>query len=201
MKNIRLFFRIAVLVSPFLLLGCWGDKIEGTFYFSDEARLYQIDTTICSFKMIDNNGITEQFYMDRNIWYTTHHYFMEWGVDGKAFGETFGVAYISVLNDFFFMYVLRADIKDTDLEIEWNQRDRFVYNFGTKKVTDGIAPKIKFYDNLIVKGVSYNRIIEVDYTGKENLIDLHTPVKTFISGEVGLIKFIRKDNVVFERID
>jgi hypothetical protein len=70
--------------------------------------------------------------MDRNIWYTIHHYFSEWGTDGKASGETFGVAY---------------------------------------------------------------------YSDNKNAIDMNTPVKTYISGEKGLIKFIRKDNIIFERVE
>lgn len=201
MKRIQLTIKLLVLLLHLITLHGCGEKIEGTFYISEEAQRYQIDTTIYSFKMVDNYGITEEFYMDKHIWYTTHHYFSEWGVDGTAFGETFGVAYFSVLNDFFFMYVLRADVESTDLEIEWNQRDRFVYNFGTKKVTYGVAPLISFYDSLVIRNIIYRRIIEVDYTSKLSKIDYNTPVKTYISGDKGLVKFIRKDNVVFERVE
>jgi hypothetical protein len=179
---------------------CGGD-IEGVFYLSDEARKYQFDTTIYSFIMVDNYGIMEEFYMDRNIWYTIHHYFTEWGTDGKASGETFGVAYYSALNDYFFMFVLRAQVEYTDMEIEWNQRDKLVYNFRTKKVTTGVEPDIFFYDSLSVRNISYGDIIEIDYSDNINAIDMNTPVKTYISGEKGLIKFIRKDNIIFERVE
>lgn len=183
------------------MLGNCGDKLEGTFYITDAARSYQIDTTIYSFKMVDNHGITDEFCMDTRVWYTTHHYFSEWGVDGTTFGETFGVAYRSVLNNFFFMYVLRADVENTDLEIEWNQKDRLVYNLGTKKVTTGVVPVVSFYDSLVVRSVTYRRIIDIDYTAKIDKIDVDTPVKTYISGDKGLVKFIRKDNIVFERVE
>jgi len=180
-----------------LISGCEGTG--GLFYISDEARKYQADTTVISFKMADNFGITEEFYMD-NYWYTPHHYFTEWGNGGDAYGETYGIAYRSVLNDYFFMLVLRAGVGYTDLEVEWNQNAQMVYNFSTGKVTTGLIPEILFYDSLVVMDVVYNNIIEIDYTGKINDIDENTPVKTYISGDKGLIKFIRKDGVITERI-
>jgi hypothetical protein len=99
------------------------------------------------------------------------------------------------------MFVLRADVENTDLEIEWNQRDRMVYNFSTKRVESGVDANIKFYDTLTVRGIKYQNIIEVDYTEKINEIDNDTPVKTYISGNKGLIRFERKDKIVLERIE
>ncbi len=63
-----------------------------------------------------------------------------------------------------------------------------------------MTPEILFYDSLTVKGVTYRNMIEIDYSGKINEIDDFTPVKTFISGEKGLVKFIRKDGITLERI-
>lgn len=201
MKHIRLIIKSAIFFLSFFLFVSCGNDIKGTFYISDEARKYEIDTSIYSFKMIDNYGITEEFYMDKNIWYTTHHYFSEWGTDGDAFGETFGVAYNSILNNYFFMFVLRADVENTDLEIEWNQRDRFVYNLEKKIFTDGVVPEISFYDSLVVRDITYKNIIEIDYSKVKNKIDINTPVKTYISGEKGLIKLVRIDNNILERIE
>ncbi len=99
------------------------------------------------------------------------------------------------------MFVLRADVENTDLEIEWNQRDRLVYNFGTKIVEFGVDANIKFYDTLTVRGIKYEDIIEVDYSDKINEINNDTPVKTFISGNKGLIRFERKDKIILERIE
>lgn len=199
MKHIRLTIKIVAAFFMLIVINNCGGYIEGIVYLSDEARKYQIDTTIMSVKFIDNYGISEEFYLDKNIWYRTHHYFSEWGSDGEAWGETFGVAYNSTLNGFFFMFVLRADVENTDLEIEWNQRDRLVYNFETKTVEYGVMAKINFYDTLWVKGIKYYDIIEVDYTDNINEIDYDTPVKTYISGNKGLIKFERKDNIILER--
>jgi hypothetical protein len=183
-----------------LVNSCGGD-IEGTFYISDEARKYQIDTTITTMKFVDNFGISEAFVIDQNTWYTTHHYFNEWGIDGDAWGETFGVAYNSTVNGFFFMFVLRADVENTDLVIEWNQKDRLVYNFGTRSVEYGVEANIKFHDTLTVREIIYQDVIEVDYTEKINEIDNDTPVRTYISGNKGLIRFERKDNIILERTE
>lgn len=199
MKHIQLTIKLVSAFAILLIFNSCGRELEGTFYIDDEARKYQIDTTITSFKFVDNFGISEEFYIDRNIWYKTHHYFSEWGIDGKAWGETFGVAYNSAVNDFFFMFVLRADVENTDLEIEWNQKDRLVYNFSTKDIETGVEANIKFYDTLTVRGIKYQDIIEVDYTDKINEIDNDTPVKTYISGNKGLIKLVRKDKIVLER--
>lgn len=99
------------------------------------------------------------------------------------------------------MFVLRANVENTDLEIEWNQKDRLVYNFGTKDIENGVEANIKFYDTLTVRGIKYQDIIEVDYTDKINEINDDTPVKTYISGNKGLIKLVRKDKIVLERIE
>lgn len=179
---------------------CGGD-LKGTFYISDEARKYQIDTTITSIKFIDNYGISEEFYLDQNVWYASHHYFSEWGSDGEAWGETYGVAYNSSVNRFFFMFVLRADVENTDIELEWNQKDRLVYNFSTKNVESDVKATVHFYDTLSVRGIKYYNIIEIDYTETINEIDKDTPVKTYISGNKGLIKIQRKDNINLERIE
>lgn len=201
MKHIQSIIKlISVFILLILLNSCGGD-LEGTFYISDEARKYQIDSTITTMKFVDNYGISEEFYIDQNIWYTTHHYFSEWGTDGEAWGETFGVAYNSSVNGFFFMFVLRADVENTDLEIEWNQRDRLVYNFSTRTVESGVDANIIFYDTLTVRGIKYKDIIEVDYSAKINEIDNDTPVKTYISGNEGLIRFERKDKITLERIE
>lgn len=191
---------MAALVLLMVCSSC-VETLKGTFYLSDEARAYQIDTTITSIKLIDNFGISEEFYLDNSVWYSTHNYFHEWGTDGEAWGETYGVAYSSTVNGFFFMFVLRADVENTDLEIEWNQKDRLVYNFGTKMVESGIIAKIRFHDSLTVRNISYRNVIEVDYSDNINAIDIHTPVKTFISGNKGLIKMERKDNIILERIE
>ncbi len=104
MKPIQLISSVFVLFAIIVFYGCEGDKIEGTFYLSDQARKYQIDTAM-SFKMIDNHGITEDFYIDKYIWYSTHHFFSDYG--NGIIDETFGVAYYSSINNYSFMYVLR----------------------------------------------------------------------------------------------
>ncbi len=199
MKHTQFTINNALFLLTIVFFSSCGEKIEGTFYLTDEAKKYQIDTTITSFNMVDNYGITEEFYVDKNIWYTTHHYFSNYG--NGVTDEIFGIAYYSSLNDYSFMFVLRPDLEGTDLEVEWNQRDLLEYNFGTKKVESGTVAEVSFYDTLTVRGVKYNNIIEIDYSNTKNEIDADTPVKTYISGDMGLIKFIRKDNITMERIE
>lgn len=191
-----------LLLSLFLFSAC-GRHCDSRdrFYFTPEDLKYQPDTTGYPFKMVDNHGITEEFYVDRTNFYPDHHYFSILGNECDPVSETFGIAYHSTVNDYFISMVMRAGIPSASLEIDWNLRNWFTYDFGTAKVIDGIAPEIYFYDSLTVRGKTYYKIIEIDYTGKINQIDANTPVKTYISGNEGLIKFIRKDNITLERIE
>lgn len=201
MKLIQSTIKILTLItSLFILYDCNGG-IEGTFYISDDAKKYEIDTTITSITFIDNYGISESFSLDNKNWFSIHHYFSEWGTDGDAFGETYGLFYTSTVNRFFFMYVLRADVDYTTLEIEWNQKIRTVINFNTKQVESGEYASISFSDSLIVNGIKYQNIIELDYSDNLDAINDITPVKTYISGNKGLIKFSLKNGVTFERIE
>lgn len=190
---------ILAVLTLALFVRC-GDKLEGHFHISEAARKYQIDTTITHFSIIDNNGITDEFVLDKKVWYATHHYYQEWGVDGKAWGETYGVAYESVVNNWHFMMVLRADVDHTDLEIEWNLTDRVTVNLASGSIESGHARALLFSDSMTVAGVTYYDIVELDYTGRESLIGNSTPVKTFISGKHGLVRMERKDGVVLNRV-
>jgi hypothetical protein len=190
---------IKCMVFPLLisLVSCGTDNPEGVYYFSDDARNYQFDT-VNSFQMIDNLGITEQFYVDNYTWYPRHYFFDQFG---GLYCETFGIAYHSVLNDFFFLYLLKAEMDFTGLRVEWNQKDAVIYNFDENKIiSTEIVPDVRFYDSLLVKDVIYSNIIEIDYTDNIGLIDENTPVKTYISGDKGLVKFIRKDGIIAERV-
>lgn len=200
MKLLPLTIKISIFIVITACIFSCGEKIEGTFYLTDEARKYQIDTTIKVIKMVDNFGISEEFNLDKHNWYHVHHYFNEWGTDGEARGETYGVAYNSVLNRFMFLMVMRAGYNDCSLEIEWNQKDQLNYNFKTKQVYYEIKPELSFYDTLTVRGVKYNNIIKVNYTDVIDEIDDNTPVITYISGDKGLIKLVLKDNIILERL-
>jgi hypothetical protein len=188
-----------VLLLIILSNGC-GDKIEGTFYLSEKSLKYQVDTTILTFQMIDEYGIVEEFSLV-DPYSMGHNYFNEWGVDGEAFGEVYYVEYHSVLNDYFFTYYLRADEKFTELDIEWNQQDQCRFNIANGAFEGGVRAEVSFYDSLKVGNIVYRDIIEIDFSQKKNKINEQTPVKTFLSGKTGLVKFVRKDGVVVERID
>ncbi|MBN1951639.1 MAG: hypothetical protein JW801_10575 [Bacteroidales bacterium] len=200
MRPIRSISRLSLFLAVILNLAACGPDIEGTFYLSDEARKYMPDTTVTTIRMVDSHGISEEFYIDQHIWYTTHHYFDEWGTNGDAFGESFGIAYISTVNDYFFMYVLRAHVEYTEMTIEWNQKDMLTYNFSSEEIGNMPGAKISFNDSMRVRGTTYDHIIELDYSAIVDEIDESTPVKTYISGSRGLVKFVRQDGIVFERV-
>ncbi|MDA3865405.1 MAG: hypothetical protein PF489_01495 [Salinivirgaceae bacterium] len=205
MKRIQLISKtarqsiVAVLLLFVLLAGC-GDKIKGTFYLSEKAKMYTIDTTITSFTMIDDVGITEDFVMDRHTWYTQHHYFNNWGVDGDAKGEVFGIAFNSTINNYFFTYVLRADETFSTLEIEWVQKDMFTLNLDSEKIISGKNAHISFLDSLQVNQKTYKNVIMVDYRHMSGETHNKTPVVSYFSAHYGLIKLIRKDGIVSTRL-
>ncbi len=176
-----------------------GDDLEGTFLINDEASVFKTDTTIYSFQMIDSHGITDEFYQS-NIWYSTHNYMSGWG--DEAWYESYGTAYESALNNYFFMIVLRGDIDYSNMEIEWNQTDRINYRFGEQYLDlNGSAGLIILtYDTLTVNEILYHDIMEINLMGSADEIGANTPVKTWISGSTGLIMFERKDGIISKRV-
>jgi hypothetical protein len=190
---------VLLLVAAIFSQSC-GDDLEGTYLINEQASVYKPDTTINSFKMIDSYGITDEFYQS-NIWYSTHRYLSEWG--DEAWYESYGIAYESALNNYFFMIVLRGDIDHTDLEIEWNQKDRINFEFGgdgNLSINGNPGIMILQYDTLTVNNVIYTDILEVNLNPSYSDIDKNTPVRTWISGNTGLIMFERKDGVISKRV-
>ena len=190
---------VLLLVAAIFLQSC-GDDLEGTYLINDQASIYKPDTTINSFKMIDSYGITDEFYQS-NIWYGTHRYLSEWGDD--AWYESYGIAYESALNNYFFMLVLRGDIDHSDLEVEWNQKDLVNFEFGGRRnlsINGSPGIMISQYDTLTVNGIVYTDILEINLNPSHSNIDKNTPVRTWISGNTGLIMFERKDGVVAKRV-
>lgn len=190
---------VLLFVVAMLFQSCHND-LEGTFLINEQATIYKPDTTINSFKMIDSYGITDEFYQS-NSWYSTHRYMSDWGEE--AWYETYGIAYESALNNNFFMFVLRGDIDHTDLEIEWNQKDRINLEIGGEgnlSINDKPGIMILQYDTLTVNGVLYTDILEVNLNSSFSNIDKNTPVRTWISGNTGLIMFERKDGVISKRV-
>lgn len=169
-----------------------------------------IDTTMTSFQMRDNYGITDEFTLD------IYHYLNPWGTDGRASGEAFGVSYASVVNRFLLSFYLRAGIESSSLIIDWNNYDHFMYDFSTMEVyaseteisygdstviRSAVEPSVDFYNSLEVNGILYKNIIEINYSGEEDAIEDNTPVISYFSGGKGLVRFVLKNGVVFERIE
>jgi len=193
MKHILLIIKLLFIYS--LITSCTTDTPEGTFSLSEVAQKYKIDPTITSFQMIDNNGITEQFYLNNYLSY----YNEPWK---NGLFEIYSIEYSSVLNNYNFNIELSADDISSILHISWNYNDYLYYDFKTTEI-DGEAtiPILKFYDSIQIHNTTYYDIIEIDYTNKINKIDNKTPIKTYISGKKGLIKLIRKDGNILERIN
>ncbi|WP_456376488.1 hypothetical protein [Lutibacter sp.] len=193
MKRIHLIIKFLFIYS--LVVSCTPDEPEGIFSLSQEAQKYKIDTTITSFQMIDNNGITEQFYLRNYLSY----YHEPWE---NGFFEIYSIEYSSVLNNYNFNIELRADDISSTLQINWNYNDYLYYDFKTTEIYgETTIPILKFYDSIQIQNIIYYDIIEIDYTNKVNKINSKTPIKTYISGEKGLIKLVRKDGNILERIN
>jgi hypothetical protein len=135
--------------------------------------------------------------MHNSIWYAQHLYYH---ITGEAYFQHFGVAYTSVLNDYFFMFTMRADDQDTYLEIEWNQRERFGYYFSEKKIQATPKPTMIIIDSLAVNGFTYYDVIKVDYTAVKDMKDPRTPLVTYFAAKYGLIKFQVTDEISLERV-
>ncbi|MCL7755147.1 hypothetical protein [Polaribacter sp. Z022] len=192
MKHIQLIIKYLFLL--FLIASCTPDEPKGSFSLSEEAQKYKIDSTITSFKMIDNNGITEQFYL--NNYYSYYH--EPWK---NGFFEIYNVEYSSVLNNYNLGIHLSSGDISNNLTINWNYQDYLYYYFETTETNgDPTTPDIKFYDSTQIQNVTYFDIIEIDYTNSINKVNDKTPIKTYISGKKGLIKIVRKDGNILERI-
>jgi hypothetical protein len=195
---------IVICVICFFLYNCEGEdqKYEGNFLLRDETRGYIIkDTVSATFKMIDNHDIVDEFsnsngYM--NIYL---------GSTGTIFKiqQQFMLVSISLLNNYTFRYELLADKESDQMKIYVSPLSFFdpaVYDFASKKVSTNQdpLPEIKFYDEMEVRGIVYHKIIEIDYSKDQDKLKNNFPVHIYYSTDKGLIKFIRKDGIFFERI-
>lgn len=186
--------RILLIISFLFLLGCVKDEPIGIFNLSEEASKYKIDGEITSFKMIDNNGITDLFRQENFSLY--HHEPWEGG-----FFESYDIAYRSIINNYYFNLRLNADDYSSTMSFTWNQNNYVYYDFKYKETdSDGFKPVISFYKSMMIRGVNYKDIIELDYSKGVDKIQDNTPLKAFISGKKGLLKIVRKDGIVLERL-
>lgn len=200
MKHLQLNHKLGLAIFAavvFMLISSCGEELKGTFNICDEAKKYMVDTTITSFKMVDNYGITETFYMHNSIWYAQHLYYY---INGDAYFQHFGVAYTSVLNDYFFMFTMRADDQDTFMEIEWNQRERFGYYFKQKKIQATPKPTMQFIDSIEINGVDYTDVLIIDYSAVATLKDPKTPLTTYFAAGYGLVKVKINETITLERV-
>ena len=212
-----------LLLLTLVLLYCYSCTVEDIdgkrFYIASEARKYMLDTTETSFRMEDNVGIKETFHIEKNIFYNAqvpnYLYYEEFkgagAISGTAVAEKFGITYESVLNQYYFRYSLTSVI-ETKLEISWclddynfssnswEDNNRFEYNFNTKKVSSKLKPKVKFFDSLVVNNITYQDVIEIDYSSLKDKINENTPSKIYFAGKAGLIKFVPLEGIEVERI-
>lgn len=194
--------------------------IEGkTFYIASEAKKYMVETTETSISMVDNVGLKETFKIEKgglhDLQAPTFIFFEEFkgtgNFSGTASAKIFGVTYKSVMSQYYFKFSLTSKI-DTKLEIDWctdtydfssgswEDNNRFEYNFNTKKVCSKLKPKVVFLDSLRVKNITYQNVIEIDYSGLKNKISENTPIKIYFAGKTGLIKFVPLEGIEVERI-
>jgi hypothetical protein len=220
--------KFAFLVLIICILGsiftsCEVEDISGNhYYISNEVRKHMADTTQKYIDMVDNVQMKERFKVERSYFFYTEDpnylYFSTFTgagyISGVAYSENFSIAYKSMLNQYYFRYRITGNYgNETMLEVKWcedsynfnkneyNDNNRFEYNFRTKKVTSKVKPKIRFYDSLIVSNKTYFDIIEIDYSSIKNKINNNTPIKIFFAGKAGIIKFMPVEGVVLERVE
>lgn len=193
MRLTRLIIKLFFIQA--LVLSCTEHTPVGTFNLSEEAQKYKIDSTITSFQMIDKNNITEGFYLDDVL-----SYYHEPWEDGLF--EIYRVNYFSVINNYSFDVNLRADDISSTLNFNWNYKTNFYYDFKTTEIYgDPRAPSLKFSDSIKIRNTVYYDIIEIDYTNSVNKIKDESILKACVSGKKGLIKLVRKDGNILERIN
>ena len=221
--NKHLFFFSFIIILSFSFTACEVEDINGKYYYIDEVvRKYLTDTTQNHIDFVDNMLIKEHFVVERDYFFNTeepyylyHRSFIGAGyISGIAYAETFSISYKSVLNDYHFRYRIAGSYgNETTLEVKWcedsnnlskndfDDNNRFEYNFRTKKVTSKVKPKIRFYDSLVVANKTYFDIIELDYSSIKNKINSNTPIKVFFAGKTGIIKFMPVEGVELERVE
>lgn len=194
MKHLRLIFKILITSCFISVVSSCGD-VKGTFYLMDDVNAYMIDTTSVPQYFMSQDSISECFTYNP-VYSGTHHYFMEWGMDGDAWGEMFSMHLHSSLNSYRFEYTLWAGTDDTDLLLDWGGK-YFYYSFMEKKITShNVACDINFQDSILIDNTIYYHIIEVNYS-EDDSPDM--PQDLIISGEQGLLRFSFANGVVYTR--
>ncbi len=212
---------IGILCCTFT--SCEVEDISGKhYYISNEVRKYMADTTQKYIDMVDNVQMKERFKIEKNYYFSIEEpnylYFSTFTgagtISGVAYSEIFSIAYKSVLNQYYFRFRITGNYdNETMLEVKWcedsynfskndfDDNNRFEYNFRTKKVTSKLKPKVIFHDSLTIAETTYFDIIEIDYSSKKGKINENTPIKTYFAKNAGLIKFVPKEGIVLERIE
>lgn len=196
------------------------ENLQGKrFTISSEAKKYFIDTTSSSITMKDNVGFNETFYTEKSTFkfaQVPQYHYIEYIIGsgnytGAFTAEKFGITYKSLLNNYYFRYLITSEVEN-QLEICWSEdsynfskreyedNNRFVYNFKTKKVTSKLKPLVVFHDSIIVSDIKYKNIIEIDYSKIKNKINENTPLKIYFASKAGLIKYVPQEGIVVERI-
>lgn len=226
MKHFQLnkfaFLVLIICTLSSIFTSCEVEDISGNhYYISNEVRKYMADTTQKYIDMVDNVQMKERFKVEKNYFFNTEEpnylYFSTFTgagyISGIAYSENFSIAYKSLLNQYYFRYRITGNYgNETMLEVKWcedsynfskndfDDNNRFEYNFRTKKITSKLKPKVRFYDSLTIASTSYFDIIEIDYSSKKDKINENTPIRVFFAKNAGLIKFEPKEGIVLERL-
>lgn len=204
--------KIIILLIVFYLSSCCKNEINGTFLVQEIDKKYFPDTTITSFNMIDDNGITDKFHI-RNL--GNNHRLLSRHSEPNRCGdgyvvEYYNVQYFSEINNFNLGIEIKNDFDGRFLTFEWNFLFYLVYNFDTKiaklnypYTTEGETdtttyyPNIVFLDSLNVFDVVYKDVIEIDL--QEIVADNKVPKKVYLASDTGLVQFVLKNGITYKR--
>lgn len=200
----KILFLSFLVLAGFAISSCCKNRVHGTYLIPNEAKKYLPDTNITSFEMIDNNGITDAFLLNDAIFYQPFMLYSKWGDEdkcGDAFiTESFRAEYNSTINQYYFKISIRAGIDHTTIETDWGPNDRFEFYFETKEFISELKPSILLIDSMTVNQKTYSNIILFDNSSILSQIDIRTPVKFYIAGDYGLIKFETRQGIIYERV-
>lgn len=183
-----------------IILGACGDKLSGEYNIPDEYRKYLIDTTITSFEMSDQNGISYGYMLSPAFGMGLSYF------KGHGYTQEYQYMYYvpTMGSDSFWWNIWAMNSHDMpSLRVEWSFELVMEYEFPTKKIinTHGFAakPQILLQDTITINHQVYNDIVIINIP-EENLSDRpHVPFQTIVGGGIGPLQFSFTNGLIYTR--
>ena len=215
-------FVIIVLSIIVTLIGC-DDAITDWYYTSDEQENWITDSTIMRFQMMDENGITREFYR-----FESDHYYLGGssyfaGIKyHKSQREYSFQRFRSNYNDNYYIDIHASfddDIDGGDFTFSLNDVE-FMYDYSYNEIVRlGVADTLKwlhtnsagiqddlfhssveFIDNYTLDGTSYARVFHFQLNDFSEYWTPNTVTEVYYAQMLGLVRFVTNAGVTVDRI-